>query len=308
MDIALSSPFGRPLHQLALELVFVGAAAVTLRHAVGRWRAGERQALFQWLTAFAYGIGMELIAFNYVDNYQHAQFTVQLYRQKLPFYVICVYPVFHYSGLKLIERWRLGPVAEALLVGFAVCMVDVPFDIAGVCANWWVWTDSDPNTAARWLGVPITSYYWYLTFGAVYAGLMRALRRRLQRRSLGAQVALAPLAAFAVIALGTVAFLPFHGLHALGVPPDFVVAAHLAACAVLAVYCRPAAPAPAARSVVAVPLALAAFHLVVLAMLAARGQATHGAVRLVSAGAAALALVFLSRRARAWPAAARGAR
>jgi hypothetical protein len=310
--ISLSSPLVRPAHFLGLELVFAAAVAITLAHAIGRARAGERHALFPWLVAFFYGVWMELIAFNFLDNYQHATFTLQLYHGKLPFYVVCLYPVFHYAGLKLIERWRLGFAAEALLAGFAICLIDIPFDVAGVRAGWWRWSDADPTLAVRWLGVPVTSYYWYCIFGAVYAALCRALRGFVSRRALWVQFALAPLIAAGVIVGGTLAFLPFHGLRALHVPEGLVVAAHLAACAVLAAYVLvraarvggrangsaidTAAASGTARALAAIPLALAAYQLSVLIALAARGPLDRAPAALATAAAAALALALLT-----WP-------
>src|SRR5581483_1998112 len=162
--IAFHDPFARPLHQLGLELVFFGCAALTLRHALR-----DRRSTFQWLVAFCYGLWMELIALSFLDNYQHAKFTVQLYRDKLPLYVLALYPVFHYTGLKLAERFRAPLAVEALLAGFVPFLMDVAFDLTGVGAGWWRWSTSDPNLATRWLDVPVTSYYWYLLFGPAYA-------------------------------------------------------------------------------------------------------------------------------------------
>ncbi len=288
MWMTLNNPFHQPLHFLGLELLIVAAFALTLRDALRR----DRASLFQWLTAFCYGITMELIAFNYLDNYEHGQFTIQLYRRQLPLYVVCLYPVFHYTGYKLIERWHLRWFPEALLTGLTICLIDVPFDVAGVRAGWWRWAGTDPNLAVRWLGVPLTSYYWYLAFGAVYAALGR-LGRRLAKRPLALAIALAPLAAVGVIALGTLAFQPFHALVALGVRTEIVVAVHVALCAALAVALRPRGSSalrdPSLRPIAAVPLVLGAWHLAVLAAVGA-GAVPIAVSAAAALGAAALAL------------------
>src|SRR5262249_13918558 len=148
----------------------------------------------------------------------------------------------------------LGARREALLAGFAMCLIDVPFDIAGVPAGWWRWSSNDPVLAARWLGVPVTSFYWYLIFGAVYALIVRALGPLVERSAIW--LASAPLAAVGVIGLGVIAFLPFHGLRALGVPAEAIVAAHLAVCSALAIAWAPRELAPGARAVVAIPVVL----------------------------------------------------
>ena len=265
--LAFNNPLERPLHFLGLELMFVACFALTLVDARRAWRAGDRFIAFQWLAAFSYGILMELIAYNFIDNFWHARFTVQLYHNKLPLYVVCLYPVFLYTGLRVAQRWRLGALPEALLAGLAIALIDMPFDIAGVDAGWWSWSDKDPNIAVRWLGVPVTSYYWYLLFGAVYSLLCRALRSRLEKRHMWQFVALSPLVGGAVIFFGTLSFLPFHGLKALGVHDGWVVGAHLAGCAVLALWIRPRAIGPSLRPLFWVPLLLAAWHVGLLLVL-----------------------------------------
>jgi hypothetical protein len=290
--IAFNNPLGQPLHFFVLEVLITAAFVITLRDALARARAGERHALFQWLTALCYGVTMELVAFNFLDNYNHAHFTVELYHHKLPLYVTFLYVVFHYTGWRVAERLKLGAAREALLAGFAMCLIDVPFDIAGIPAGWWRWGNSDPNLAVRWLGVPVTSYEWYLIFGAVYALIGRAMRERVNRRA--ALLALAPLAGLAVIVGGTIAFLPFHALHALGAPPGAIVAVHLASCAALAIAATPADPLPCPRAVAEIPSALGAFHLIVLAVLAIQGALSRAPVAFGAAGAAALGVVFLS--------------
>ncbi len=286
--LSFSSPFGRALHFSVVELVVLAGFALTVRHAVARYRAGDRYHVFQWLVIFVYGIAMELLAFNYFQNYEHARFTVQLYHGKLPLYVTAVYVVFHYTGLKSIERLRLSWAAEALLVGFAICMLDVPFDTLGVDAGWWRWSTTDANLGHRWLGVPVTSYYWYLLFGAIFAALCRAVRGRVERRPVAAYVVLAPLVAVSVIVLGVVAFLPFHGLVALGVPEGTIVAAHLAACAALALGVRAPLAEGAPPDVLAVTAGLHGAYLAVLAGLWSAGAVQAAPAKLAAIVSAAV--------------------
>jgi hypothetical protein len=295
---AVANPLSHPLHRAGLEAVFTVCFGLTLAHALGRWRAGARHALLAWLSALAYGIFIELIAYTFLDNYHHAQFTIQLYHRLCPLYVVFVYPVFLYTGLQLVERWQLGPVAEALLAGLAMCLIDMPYDIAGAGIGWWVWSPADRNLAVRWNGVPVTSYYWYLIFGACYAGLIRLARRRATRAPLWVHLALTPPIGLGVIVFGTLGFFPFHGLVALGVRDDAVVLAHIVLCAGLALAVRPRALAPAARGLVAVPLLLAVWDIAVIAVSA-------GAPRpLAAALAAALGVLALVRPPRRLPAAA----
>ena len=270
----LRNPFSLPLHQLGLELVMIVCFTLTLQHAISKKR------LFDWLVALFYGVFMELIAFTWLDNYTHAKFTVQLYHDKLPLYVTLLYVVFHYTGLRIAEGLRASFLTESLLAGFAICLLDVPFDIVGASVKWWVWSDKDPNLAARWLGVPVTSYYWYLVFGAVMAALCRLMRKK-------QILVLAPLIAAATIVVGTLLFLPFHGLHWLGVPHAAIVATHLAGCMILALYSGGGLPD---RQIIACAALLFTWH----AGLLAATYRTPG--KLLSAGAAGLALLATMRR------------
>jgi hypothetical protein len=293
---ALSNPLAHPLHFFGLELVVFTCFALTLRHAIGLYRKGDRYPLFQWLAIFAYGVLIELLAFNYLQNYNHGQFTIQLYHRELPLYVTAIYVVFHYTGLKLIERLQLAALPEALLVGFMICLLDVPFDITGVDAAWWSWSTTDKNLEVKWLGVPITSYYWYLIFGAVFALLSRGLRRAIAPRSLAVYFLCAPLVGAAIIVLGSVAFLPFHGLKALGVPDGAVVGAHVVACALLALLVLRGPPVPAERPFLFIAGALYAWHVTLLVSLIARGDVTHALAKLAVISVAGVGTLLLTSR------------
>lgn len=304
--VTVSSPLSRPLHFAVLELAVLASTALVLAHAVSRYRAGDRRHLFQWLVITAYGVQMELIAFHFLENYEHAQFTVQLYGGQLPLYVTGLYGSFLYTGLKIAERMGVHPVAEAFLAGLAMCLIDVPFDIAGVALGWWTWLDTDPVLAHRWLGVPVTSYYWYLAFGAVAAALCRVAWPRLERRPFGVAAAVALVTGTLVIVFGVLAFLPFHGLHALGLSHGVIVALHIAGCAFAAVALR-GAPRRTPKAVVAVVAILPGAMVAVMIASAVAGSFAEAPLRIGSsiaalAGLAAMASVLPLRRAASVPA------
>jgi hypothetical protein len=288
----LSDPRSHPWHFVGLELVFFVCFALTVRDVAVRWRRGERYALFQWLVILAYGVAMELVAFNAYPDYEHGQFTVQLYHQKLPLYVTFVYVVFHYTGLKLVERRGLRPLPEAVAAGLAILLIDVPFDVVGVDAGWWTWHPSSHDVAQRWLGVPLTSYEWYLLFGAILVGACRVLRPRIERRSLAGYIGLAPLVALGIIVLGVIAFLPFHALEAIGVPDGAIVAAHAAVCVVVAIRARGRAESPP-PGLSALTALLAAWHVAVLATLWQRGVVREAPAKGALVAAAVVTLVSL---------------
>lgn len=297
-SIVFSNPFERPLTFLALEVVVFTCFAFTAAHAVARFRQGERHHAFQWLVIFAYGVFMELIAFNFLHNYNHGQFTIQLYRNELPLYIPCVYLVLHYAGLKSVERLGLSRVPEALLVGFAICLLDVPFDILGVDAGFWSWSSTDPNLAYRFLGVPVTSFYWYMLFGALFAALCRAVKAPLARRSFAASVVAAPVVAVGILVTGVLAFLPFHALTALGIADGPIVTAHAIVCAAVAVFYllyRRERARPLSPTMLTIVVGLHAFHLALLAVLWREGLVPQASAKLFVIAAAALSSLAIAR-------------
>jgi|GEM_PF-2355133 len=292
--IRFSNPFGRPLHFLLLELLVLISTAVVFTHAVLRYRAGDKRHLFQWIAITSYGLQMELLAFNFLENYEHSQFTVQLYGGQLPLYVTGLYGNFLYAGIKLVERLRLHPVAEAFLAGFAICLIDVPFDLAGMAVRWWTWLDVDPNLAFRWLGVPVTSYYWYLIFGAVACGLCRLLWRVLEKRPFWMAVPVALVAGTLVIFFGVLGFLPFHLMAALGLTHGNIVALHLIGCVVLASWVRSPSPEPRDPLVLTAALLLPGALTLLSLVTALQGAVDQGFERLAYSALSLLGLVAIA--------------
>jgi hypothetical protein len=292
--LAFASPLARPLHFAGLEIVFALCFALTIRDVVACYRRGDRFPLFQWLVIFVYGVAMELVAFNAYPDYEHGQFTVQLYHHKLPLYVTFVYVVFHYTALRLASRSKLAPIPEAVTCGLALVLLDVPFDVAGADARWWTWLPSGHDVAQRWLGVPLTSYEWYLIFGAVLAWMCRAIWPRVETRTVATYVAVAPLVALGVIVVGVLGFLPFHALEAIGVPDGAIVLAHVAIALVIAARARmQRAQARAPRGLAVIPVILAGWLVAVIASLWHRGEATDGPAKLAIAVLASTAMLVL---------------
>jgi hypothetical protein len=264
--------------RVALELVVYACAIATFAHAARAWRGGDRLPLFTWATVFAYGLTMELISYNFIHSFTHAQFMVMLYHRQLPLYVTAVYPVLLYTGIATARRFGLGWASEAVLAGMLIVALDVPYDVMGPIAGWWRWSDGDPNVAYRWLGVPVTSYYWHLSFGAALCALTRLVGgRRL--------VMAIPLGALTIVC-GFVAFVPFHLLKAAGVADGTFVAAALALAGVVAVRALRAPRRPGADLLLlAVPVLFYAFH--VMVALGAGSAAALAVVLAVTAAAAA---------------------
>ena len=258
--VTVVAPWTRPLTHLGLEIVVLTCCAATLAHALRARRQGDLVPLFTWATIFIYGLAMEILSYNFVKNFTHAQFSVMFYDRQLPLYVTALYPVLLYTGITTARRLRLGWAAQAVAAGLLIVAMDFPFDLLGPVVGWWSWSDTDPNIAVRWQGVPVTSYYWHLGFGGVLAALTARLGPRVRTPW---RLGLALPVAFLTIALGLVTFAPFHALSAMGVAHGSLVAGALALGSLVLVLGRPQ-PLPGAerdRLLLAIPVLFYGFHL-----------------------------------------------
>jgi hypothetical protein len=291
--VTLRTPWSVGLSFLGLEVTVVACGVLSLLHALGERRRGDGVPLFTWAVSFTYGIAMELASYNFIDSFAHGQFTVMFYRRQLPLYVVTLYPVLQYTSIIAARRLRKGIVPQVLTAGLLIVAMDVPFDILGPVNRWWSWSATDANVAARWYGVPVTSYYWHFAWGGILAGLTRAFGRYAgEPRRLLRVAALAPPVAALTMVLGVISFLPFHALKARGVPDGAIVAGALASSLLVALLAR-RGPRPERQDarLFAIPCLYYAFHLLAAAARLATGDAPFGAQTTVIACVVAGALV-----------------
>jgi hypothetical protein len=273
MLVTIRNPLSRPPFFLGLELVMYVCVTLTLVHAVRARRRGETWPLFLWFSTFAYGLLIEIVSYNVVDNFTHGPFTVMFYRDRLPLYISAFYPVFIYTAATTVKRFGLGRLAEPFAIGLLLVMMDFPFDICGPVVRWWAWANDDPNIAHRWSGVPVTSYYWHLAFGGILSMLVRSLAGFVARKKspLLAALALAFPIGLATMVLGFLAFLPFHGIKALHVSDGLIVGALISVAALITVLAKKRPMAGTERGLPAILLLWFGYHAIVAAVLAVSG-------------------------------------
>jgi hypothetical protein len=262
--LTLYDPTTRPLTFLGLETVVVASGLITLLHALREHRRGAPAALFSWLSVFVYGVCLEIVSYNAFPNFTHGQFTVMFYHHKLPLYVTMFYPALIYTSMRTVGRLGLSRWVEPLVVGGSIVAMDFPFDILGPDMHWWAWDAHDPTVAYRWYGVPVTSYYWHLSWGAVLAFLCRWAGPRIVASYRPYKLLFAIPVAGATLALGRAVFLPFDLLVPLGVSQGTIVLAAIGLAVMLLAFGRRAA-VPAMKAgpdwmLLAIPLAYYAYH------------------------------------------------
>jgi hypothetical protein len=299
--LTLQDPRGLPATLVGVEVLVVAGAALTLVHALRARRDGDPAALLTWVTIVVYGLVMELLSYNLVPNFEHArQFAVSFYDQKLPLYIVAIYPVMLYTGIATARRLGLPRVAEACAAGVLIVAMDVPYDLTGPLAGWWVWsagTDIWSDVVAhRWYEVPVTSYGWHMVFGGILALLTAVVAERRDARAAPMALALSLPLAFATIVGGVIAFTPFHVFRGVGVSDGVIIGAAIAITAGYAIYAmRRARPdGRRERLLPAIWLGHYAFHLLVLASLSLGAGALTGRLAFIAVAAAAAVAAHLA--------------
>jgi hypothetical protein len=151
-------------------LMIVGAIA-SLIHAVLWWRRrGDPSNLALWAASVVYVVILEPplyfpdrfgLAGSLDLIFVHNLFTVQFLQDRLPLYILALYPALTYLAYVLVQRTgifeRRNPLVGAACVAFVFhCFYEI-FDNLGPQVQWWAWNPGAPSNAP-WLGsVPLTS-------------------------------------------------------------------------------------------------------------------------------------------------------
>ena len=87
-----------------LEALMIGGALLALLQALKNSKSERNPAyLFTWLATIFYGLIIEIVSYNFVDNFWHGEFTVILYYNHLPLYIMVLYPALLYPTFMLVR-------------------------------------------------------------------------------------------------------------------------------------------------------------------------------------------------------------
>jgi hypothetical protein len=169
-----------------LELLIIGGAVFALVHAVRRMRAGDPINLALWCASLVYlfvtepplyfpeWFGLDK-QFGFI--FAHNVFTVQFMWDRLPLYIIAIYPALSqlaYEVVRVMGVFRLrGALIGSVATAF-VCQVFYEiFDQLGPQLKWWAWNDANQDVNHPALAsVPMNSM---LLFASVSFGVMTFL-------------------------------------------------------------------------------------------------------------------------------------
>ncbi|GAY13828.1 hypothetical protein MSZK_05540 [Mycobacterium sp. shizuoka-1] len=188
-----------------IEFLLIAGAVAALVHAL-RWRraTGDQSNLVVWICSVLSLLMIEPVAyfpqwFGVQDvmglTFVHNQFSIQFLYDRLPLYIVAMYPAYAYLAWVLVQRTgifaRYHPVVGAASVAFVFhCFYEV-VDTVGVQFRWWVWNTDLPTSHPALGVVPYVNLQAFsigLPFGLALATLVVSRWRESGRRRLARDV------------------------------------------------------------------------------------------------------------------------
>jgi hypothetical protein len=184
--VSFHNPFGlASWTQPVLELLIIAGAIFGLVHAVRRFREGDPINLAFWFAPLVYlfvtepplyfpeWFGLDK-QFGFI--FAHNIFTVQFMWDRLPLYIIAIYPALAqltYELVRVLGIFKRGALAGAVAVAFASQVFYEIFDQLGPQLKWWAWNDANQDVNHPALrSVPMSSM---VLFASVSFGVLTFL-------------------------------------------------------------------------------------------------------------------------------------
>ncbi|HST83124.1 MAG TPA: hypothetical protein VLL08_15425 [Kineosporiaceae bacterium] len=178
-----------------VESLMILGAVVSLVHAVLWWRQRRDPTnLGLWLASVVYVLVLEPPLyfpdrFGLQDQvglvFVHNLFSVQFLYDRLPLYIIAIYPALTYLVYALVQRTgvleRRNALIGAACVAFVFhCFYEI-FDNLGPQFQWWAWNPAAPSNTPWLASVPLTSAVTFA--GAAPFGIAVLTRILIARRA-----------------------------------------------------------------------------------------------------------------------------
>jgi len=236
--IVFNNPADLPWQTNLCDLMLLAMFLAAVSYSVVQFRRGRCIYVVVLTAAFTYGLVLELAGMAALNMYQQGEFAVMINWQALPLwhgttmmpsYVLIFYPVFLFTGFKVVERLGVEKRWQAAITGglFMIAM-DAPYIIEGNLRHvvWWTW---DPNFVyfQYWVGWPLLDLCWQGIWDAVFIYIMLWALPRIDATIEGvpprwsnakAFGGFPPLAALTVLLAGPILMSPVTIVTALGGP------------------------------------------------------------------------------------------
>jgi hypothetical protein len=185
--VHLRNPFALSNWTLpVLELMMVTGAVLALMFAIRRLRRdNDPTNLALWFATVVYLFVVEIPLyfpniFGVEDKlgvvFAHNAFTVQFLFERLPLYIIALYPAVTSLAYEIVRSMGVfrdrGIVIGAICVGFVnQCFYEV-FDQLGPQLRWWAWNTNNPLNHPMFDSVPLTSVFIFAVLGPIVCTIL----------------------------------------------------------------------------------------------------------------------------------------
>jgi hypothetical protein len=182
--VSLHNPFDLASGTMpVLEVVVIAGAVWALVHAIRRHRAGDPVNLAIWCASLVYLFVTEPPLYfpewfgldnQYGFIFAHNIFTVQFMWDRLPLYIVAIYPAMSqlvYEVVRVLGVFRTrGALAGSVLVAFVCQVFYETFDQLGPQLRWWAWNDANTDVnhpALASVPMPNMLLYASVSFGVL---------------------------------------------------------------------------------------------------------------------------------------------
>jgi hypothetical protein len=187
--ITLRSPFALKSWTMpVIEFLLIAIAVGCLLHAL-RWKRdhGDSSNLVIWISGVVCLLLIEPIAYfpqwfglekTMGLTFVHNQFSIQFLYDRMPLYIVAMYPVYAYLAYVLVQRTgifkRHNVIVSATCVAFVFhCLYQV-VDTVGPQFRWWVWNQDLPTSVPALGSVPLINMQAF-TMGIPFGMTVMAL-------------------------------------------------------------------------------------------------------------------------------------
>jgi hypothetical protein len=191
--ITLRNPFDLASWTMpVLEVTIIGGAVFAFVHALRRLRAGDPTNLSLWFASLVYlfvtepplyfpgWFGLDK-QFGFI--FAHNVFTVQFMFDRLPLYIVAIYPALSLLAYELVRVLgtfqRRGAVVGSVCVALVCQVFYEVFDQLGPQLKWWAWNLDNKINHPLLASVPLNSI---MLFSSVSFGVITYLTVRLVGR------------------------------------------------------------------------------------------------------------------------------
>ncbi len=219
--ITLTSPFSLQHWSMPLiEVTIVAGAIACLMHAL-RWRRSQADSsnLVIWLASVFCLLLIEPVAYfpqwfglekSMGLIFVHNQFSVQFLYDRLPLYLVALYPFFSYTAWVLVQRTSIFRRYNAFVGASCVTVLFFTLyevvDMVGPQFRWWVWNEN-LSTSVPTLGhvpyVNLQAFSIALPFAMALVTLKVSKPGRVSGRILARNVALVCLLVWPIMLLSS---------------------------------------------------------------------------------------------------------